>query len=117
MEVLLRSEWPGNIRQLENAIERACVTSRDEFIRPENLPPDLTRRPAARSPFAVDLSRPLPEQLETVVGVFEKRYLLRALRKARGHVGRAACIMGLSRRTLSVKIALYKVDTSEFKEE
>ncbi len=115
MEVLLRYEWPGNIRELENAIERACVTSRDEFIRPENLPPDLTRKPAGKTPFAVDLSRPLPEQVDEVVAAFEKRYLRRALRRARGHVGRAAAITGLARRTLTAKIAQYKIDTSEFK--
>ncbi len=115
MEVLLRSDWPGNIRELENAIERACVTSRDEFIRPENLPPDLMRRQAGKTPFTVDLSRPLPEQLEEVVAAFEKRYLRKALRKARGHVGRAATITGIARRTLTAKIAQHKIDTAEFK--
>jgi two-component system response regulator AtoC len=115
MEVLLRYDWPGNIRELENAIERACVTSRDEFIRPENLPPDLTRRPPGKGKTTVDLSRPLQDQLSEVVTAFEKRYLRRALRRARGHVGRAATIAGLSRRTLTAKIAQYKIDTSEFK--
>src|SRR5260370_15588892 len=40
--ILLAHHRHGNIRELENAIERACVTSRDEMIRPENLPPDLS---------------------------------------------------------------------------
>src|SRR5439155_9581984 len=39
MEVLLNHTWPGNIRDLENAIERACVTSRDNLTQVENLPP------------------------------------------------------------------------------
>ena len=43
MEVLIQFRWPGNIRELENAIERACVTSRDDVIRPENLPPDVLK--------------------------------------------------------------------------
>src|SRR5262249_56724295 len=38
MEALLQHRWPGNIRELENAIERACVTSRDDVIRPQHLP-------------------------------------------------------------------------------
>src|SRR5262249_27853671 len=45
MEVLLNYSWPGNIRQLENAIERACVTSQHDLIQVENLPPDLVAPP------------------------------------------------------------------------
>ena len=72
MEVLLKCPWPGNVRQLENAIERACVTARDGVITPDE--PAAGRRPAAsegqQHPFQVDLTRPLPEQLaETDRGV------------------------------------------------
>src|SRR5262249_16274696 len=63
MEMLLAYSWPGNIRELENAIERACVTSTDSFIQPENLPVDVTRTDQAKTPITVDLSRPLTEQL------------------------------------------------------
>ena len=45
MERLLAYAWPGNIRQLENAMERACVTARGGVIRPENLPSDLLPKP------------------------------------------------------------------------
>jgi DNA-binding NtrC family response regulator len=116
MERLLAYSWPGNIRQLENAIERACVTARDDLIRPENLPPDLLPRAgSAKSSLRVDLARPLAEQLGELTATFEKRYLRKALRKARGHVGRCAKISGLSRRSVSAKIAQYKIDTSAFK--
>ena len=43
MEALIQYRWPGNIRELENAIERACVTSRDDVIRPENLPAEILK--------------------------------------------------------------------------
>src|SRR5271168_1945444 len=43
MEALLQHRWPGNIRELENAMERACVTSRDDTIRPENLPAEILK--------------------------------------------------------------------------
>ncbi len=116
MEKLVHYEWPGNIRQLENAIERACVTARDGVIRVENLPSELLRD-RKKSGWSVDLSRPLPDQLVELTSAFEERYLRRALRSCRGHVGRCAKISGLSRRSVSAKISQYKIDTSAFKAE
>jgi DNA-binding NtrC family response regulator len=116
MELLLNYRWPGNIRELENAIERACVTSRDEYIRPENLPPEISKPTKHRSPLTVDLSRPLRDQLTEVVAVYEERFLRRALRKARGHMERVAGISGLSKRELAEKLARYKIKESEFSE-
>ncbi len=115
MEILLGHTWPGNVRQLENAIERACVTARDGVIRPENLPPDLSAPAGAAAPFKVDLSRPLPDQLAELTATLEESYLRRALRKTRGHVGRCAEISGLSRRSVTEKIAQYKIDKTTFK--
>jgi DNA-binding NtrC family response regulator len=119
MDVLLKCPWPGNVRQLENAIERACVTARDGVITPKNLPPDVGGRPDGGKPhpFQVDLSRTLPEQLAEITAEFEKRYLKRALRKTRGHVGKCAEISGLSRRSITDKIAHYEIEKKDFKEE
>ncbi len=86
MEALLQHRWPGNIRELENAIERACVTSRDDVIRPENLPAEILKPSRPRSQLPVDLSRPLTEQLTELTAAFEERYLRRALQtNARAH--------------------------------
>jgi len=116
MQLLVSHPWPGNVRQLENAIERACVTCRDGVIRPENLPPDVRHHTSQKKGgLQVDLNRPLPEQLAEITAGFEERYLRRALRKTRGHVGRCARISGLSRRSITDKIAQYKIDKEEFK--
>ena len=58
----------------------------------------------------------MPDQVAELVAAFEKRYLLRALRKTRGHVGKCAEITGLSRRSITEKIAQYAIDKAEFKE-
>ncbi len=117
MQMLLDYNWPGNVRQLENAVERACVTSRDGVIRPANLPPDLVAQPGISklSPLHVDLTRSLPEQLSELTAKFEERYLRKSLKKMRGHVGKCAKITGLSRRSITDKIAHYKIDKDEFK--
>jgi DNA-binding NtrC family response regulator len=114
MEKLLEYAWPGNIRQLENAIERGCVTARDGCIRPENLALDPSDGDRGNRGASIDLSRPFSEQLAALTARFEERFLRRALRKTRGHVGRTARIMGLSRRSVTSKIALYKIDRAEF---
>jgi DNA-binding NtrC family response regulator len=116
MEALVNYRWPGNIRELENAIERACVTSSDIVIQVENLPPELVSPPASKLPFQIDLDRPLPELLHEAVVNIEQNYLRKALKKTRGNVGRCARICGLSRRSVTAKIAEYKLDKSAFKE-
>lgn len=116
MEVLLRYQWPGNVRELENAIERACVTAHGDVIRRENLPAELLN-PAStpRVQFPVDLGRPLAEQLAEVIATFEAHYITKALRKTHGHVGRSASICGISRRSMTAKIAQYNIDKSLYK--
>jgi DNA-binding NtrC family response regulator len=118
LDMLLKCPWPGNVRQLENAIERACLTAREGVISIKHLPPDVGGRADGKPhPFQVDLSRSLPDQLAELSAQFEKRYLRRALKRTRGHVGKCAAITGLSRRSITDKLALYKISKDEFKKE
>jgi DNA-binding NtrC family response regulator len=117
MQVLLNYRWPGNIRELENVIERASVTSRDNVVDVDNLPQELASPPQQKMPFHVTLNRPLPELLRTATTTIEQQYLRKALKKARGNVVRAAKICGLSRRSVTAKIAEYGIDRATFKEE
>ncbi len=118
MTLLTKCAWPGNVRQLENAIERACVTARDGIIRTKDLPPEVGRKAeGGKHPFQVDLNRNLPDQLAELVAAFEERYIRRALKRSRGHVGKCAKITGLSRRSITDKIAQYGIKREEFKSE
>ena len=119
MEQLLNSPWPGNVRQLENAIERACITCKNGMITPKDLPGDSQLSPPRKrsSRYSIDLRRTLPDQLSELVAAYEERYLKKALRKTRGHVGRCAKMTGLSRRSITDKIAQYNIDKSEYKKD
>jgi DNA-binding NtrC family response regulator len=117
MEKLLKHSWPGNIRELENAIEHACVTVRGASIEAENLPLEVTAPRNGGVSLSIDLTRPLPELLREMTVNLERQYLLRALKKSRGNVGRCAKICGMSRRSVSAKLAEYEIKKEPFKEE
>ncbi|MCI0640670.1 MAG: sigma-54 dependent transcriptional regulator [Gemmataceae bacterium] len=116
MERLLAFSWPGNIRQLENCIERACVTCRGAAIEPDDLAPEIMTSPKNNAVSAVDLSKPLPAVLNEATATLERQYLIRALKKSRGNVSRCAKICGLSRRSVTAKLAEYQIQKDEFKE-
>jgi len=115
MQALLQYHWPGNIRELENAIERACVTSLNGSIQPENLPPEVLNGRPARVPLPFDLTQPLPVVLRRLSAEVEQEYIRKALEQSGGVVSRCAQMCGLSRRSLSAKLAAYQIDKSVFK--
>ena len=116
MERLLSYRWPGNIRELENAIERAAVTTVGETIGLDNLPTRVGGGPHEDRPrFEIDLKVPLSDYLNQVTEQIEREYILKALEKSRGNVGRCAELCGLSRRSISGKISQYEIDKYPFK--
>ena len=118
LEVLLHYCWPGNIRELENAIESACVTSRDlRLVDIEDLPPELTAPDSPLRACSIDLEKPLTDQVRDAVAQIESQYIRKALLKTHGHVGKSARLCGLSRRCISSKMVKYQLDRLEFNEE
>jgi DNA-binding NtrC family response regulator len=116
MAVLLNYSWPGNIRELENAIERACVTATNGTIHPQNFPPDLLQPAAPKLPLSIDLHQPLPELLRKVQADVEQEYIRKALEQTRGNVSLCAQLCGISRRSLSAKLGAYRINKTTFKE-
>jgi DNA-binding NtrC family response regulator len=117
IKILEKYHWPGNVRELENVIERATVTCRSNTIEIENLPAELATPTAPRTPFQIDLNRPLPDLVKETIASLEKQYIQKALRKTHGHVGRCAKICGMSRRSITSKIAEYTLDKAAFQEQ
>jgi two-component system response regulator PilR (NtrC family) len=102
LAVLERYHWPGNIRELENVIERAIVLGSGEQITADALPPHLTE-PAERGDFPVDIPA-AGMDLEALLAAVESRYIRMALDRAGGLQVRAAELLRLSFRQFRYKI-------------
>lgn len=94
--------WPGNIRQLRNAIEHATILAAGATIEPSHLPEEV-KAPAA----AID-ANPGATMRETVDDA-ERRAISRALHEAGGKRTEAAARLGVSRRTLQYRLAKYGI--------
>jgi two-component system response regulator PilR (NtrC family) len=105
LAVLERYHWPGNIRELENVIERAIVLGSGELITPDSLPSHLTQ-PATRGEFPVEIPTGGMD-LEELLAAVESRYIRLALDRAGGLQVRAAELLRLSFRQFRYKLQKY----------
>jgi DNA-binding NtrC family response regulator len=100
--ILQRYDWPGNIRELRNVIERATILAQGEFIEAQHLPPDLSS----------DRPRPSPGLALTpgmTVDEAERQLIEMTLAHTRNNKTRAAEILGISLKTLHNKLQRFKL--------
>jgi len=106
-EILENYDWPGNIRELENLIERAVVLSKSKTITRESLPPFLIPRFGKEgNPSLFNNQLTLKEQ----VLVYQKNSIIDALKRTKGIQKEAAQILGLKSTTLNEMIKRFKID-------
>jgi len=126
MEALMRYDWQGNVRQLENVIYRAMVATRSETIEIENLPPEIQKHSAHGSIIQDhSLNQPTPSEGTAVFATsrsqtpvttaatiqeMEKNALVEALKIAGGNVEQVAKSLGISRATCYRKIKKYQIE-------
>ncbi|MDJ0985026.1 MAG: sigma-54 dependent transcriptional regulator [Desulfobacterales bacterium] len=96
MDEMMIYDWPGNIRELENAIERAVVVGRQREILPENLP--------------IFCHEPAPVIKAHSLKDIEKNHIERVLTENQWNIARSAKILGIDRSTLYSKIKRYNIE-------
>jgi two-component system response regulator PilR (NtrC family) len=110
MECLQAYPWPGNIRELENALERAVALERTPAVLPESLPEHIrTGQPAGDGAAKGD---GLPDNgfdLEQHVREIEREYIAEALRRAGGVKVKAAELLGMSFRSFRYYVKKYNL--------
>jgi two-component system, NtrC family, response regulator PilR len=110
MELLLRYDWPGNIRELENVIERAVALEPTPAILPDSLPPMIRGDLPVRVPSgAVDLLPDSGFDLEAHVKQIERGYIAEALKRAGGVQVKAAELLGMSFRSFRYYVKKYNL--------
>ncbi|MDH3998251.1 MAG: sigma 54-interacting transcriptional regulator [Desulfuromonadales bacterium] len=112
-QAMRQYHWPGNIRELQNIIERAAVLTHDEIIRLENLPV-IFGELVLQSPEEQN-SAGLRSQRQKHVNQIEKNLLTRYLRETSGNVSAAARLAGIPRRTFYRMLNRYNLNGTDFK--
>jgi DNA-binding NtrC family response regulator len=97
MRMLEQYNWPGNVREVRNVVERAVILSNGEFIEPKHLPPLVTDSPDVVKPV-------IALEPGTTVEEAERRLILMTLEHTRDNKTRAAEILGISLKTLHNKL-------------
>jgi len=108
LELLENHDWPGNIRELENLIERAVVLSKSKIITRNNLPPFFLSRPDEdeRPGSLLQDDLDLKEQTQ----YYQKKVIIRALKRSKGIQKKAAKSLGVKPTTLNEMIKRLKIE-------
>jgi two-component system response regulator AtoC len=109
LDIFRNYSWPGNIRELENAVEHAIIMSNTRVILPENLPLSIKVEDVEADGTIIlgdDSFKPLREVLLEV----EKRHISEAIERTGGNRTQAAKLLQISRRALLYKINENNID-------
>jgi Nif-specific regulatory protein len=107
LNMLMNYHWPGNVRELENVIQRAVILSEDDAIHGYHLPMSLQSPVFSRGD--------IKNGLEAKLGVIEYEMLVEALRLHQGNASAAAKELGLTRRTMGLRMKKYNLTYKEFR--
>lgn len=113
LDLLKRYPWPGNLRELENIIERAVVLATGRQVEVALLPLHLQEN----APGPVEGSEGFTEAKGRAVARFERDAITRFLGEARGNVSAAAKRAGITRRNFHRLIVKYRLDVQSFRSE
>ncbi|MCI5221499.1 MAG: sigma-54-dependent Fis family transcriptional regulator [Candidatus Electrothrix sp. AR4] len=112
MRLLVSLPWEGNIRELENTIERAAILCNDGCIEAEDVQPDSSQIPALQEwSSSLELGQFIPEglSLSEVLSGIEEKLVRQALEEANNIQARAAEKLGITKSLLQYKMKKYKL--------
>ena len=115
-DLLRQHPWPGNIRELQNAIERSLITSQGTLITAAHLDISPGLQPVASQPQAAPpavAAPPAPASAPGSLQALERAAILEALRRTHGHKTQAAALLGITRFQLYTRLKQYGIDPTQ----
>jgi two-component system response regulator PilR (NtrC family) len=112
MALLKKYDYPGNVRELENIIERTVALETGSTVLPESLPPMVNTPTGRRLASSHDIQ--VTEEgldLDKIVGQIEKELLIKAIHAAGGVKKRAAKLLGITFRSMRYRLEKYNLGT------
>lgn len=107
IDTLMVYHWPGNIRELENCIERACILSNDNVIRTNNLPASLQTAKGTKTMMS--------GTLDIILGKMERQIIIDALTATKGNSAKAAEQLGITERMMGIRTKKYDIEPKRYK--
>jgi len=104
VDILCHYDYPGNVRELENAIERAWALCENDMILPTDLPPNIVATALGEKAEQVRASMPVGEPLDDFIQQQERGYIEATLAHCGGSREKAATMLGISMATLYRKV-------------
>ncbi len=115
LEAFRRYAWPGNIRELENLVERAYILENSSRLTPESFPSELFTFDSLSSPASSDAHLTLVEVRQRGMEQIERRYLKELMAQNKGRVDMTARAAGVSSRQMRNLLTKYGIHKEEFR--
>jgi DNA-binding NtrC family response regulator len=117
ISILKNYNWPGNIRELENAVERAFIVENTDRITPASLPENILRKSKERIEVAMTpKSYAGPMDFEAFKEQAEKEFIINALKANKGKINKTVAEANIPKNTLLRKIKKYGINVRDFSE-
>ena len=108
-------DWPGNIRELENLIERAYILETSPILTPKSFPILLFKEKANKYIYSIDTSHTLKEVKKQEIEKIERQYLSELLLENQGKIKKTAEAAGIGARQLNKLLTKYRIRKEDFK--
>ena len=117
LNLLMQYHWPGNLRELENVIERAVVLTETDAIRVEDLPLVLRGDTPGRRMAVAPGREGLHALKQRMLDQIEREAIIQYLKQHNGNITRAAQAAGISRRTLHRLLIKHRIEAKSLKQD